>query len=180
MRVYAQMRWKRIERREEVVEVATIILCSLAYANDLTRNNNKKRSNELAAASSAYNTSLCPHISDSQRSEERKQQRAEETRLLESNLQHKERDRKRKLTALPVKVSPTPLHRAIGLDAKIPFFPFVVVLLSSNYHFFPSTSIFLPFPFLASVTLGACGKIYRYLRYCISELISLIMLVTAR
>ncbi|EZA60837.1 Putative DNA helicase INO80 complex-like protein [Ooceraea biroi] len=39
----------------------------------------------------------------SQRSEERKQQRAEEARLLESNLQHKERDRKRKLTALPVK-----------------------------------------------------------------------------
>ncbi|XP_020277600.1 putative DNA helicase Ino80 isoform X2 [Pseudomyrmex gracilis] len=38
----------------------------------------------------------------SQRSEERKQQRAEEARL-ESNLQHKERDRKRKLTALPVK-----------------------------------------------------------------------------
>ncbi|EFN75626.1 Putative DNA helicase Ino80 [Harpegnathos saltator] len=38
----------------------------------------------------------------SQRSEERKQQRAEEARL-ESNLQHKEKDRKRKLTALPVK-----------------------------------------------------------------------------
>ncbi|EFN73818.1 Putative DNA helicase Ino80 [Camponotus floridanus] len=38
----------------------------------------------------------------SQRSEERKQQRVEEVRL-ESNLQHKERDRKRKLTALPVK-----------------------------------------------------------------------------
>ncbi|XP_018355719.1 PREDICTED: putative DNA helicase Ino80 isoform X1 [Trachymyrmex septentrionalis] len=38
----------------------------------------------------------------SQRSEERKQQRVEEVRL-ESNLQYKERDRKRKLTALPVK-----------------------------------------------------------------------------
>ncbi|XP_029678503.1 chromatin-remodeling ATPase INO80 isoform X2 [Formica exsecta] len=38
----------------------------------------------------------------SQRSEERKQQRVEEV-CLESNSQHKERDRKRKLTALPVK-----------------------------------------------------------------------------
>ncbi|XP_076291409.1 chromatin-remodeling ATPase INO80 isoform X2 [Lasioglossum baleicum] len=45
----------------------------------------------------------CPRscISDSQRSEERKQH-AEDARL-ESSLHHKERDRKRKLTALPVK-----------------------------------------------------------------------------
>lgn len=83
--------------------MAAITLCSLGYANGLMRNNNKKRSNELYRVS-VY-TSPCPYISDSQRSEERKQQRVEEARF-ESNLQHKERDRKRKLTALPVKVSP--------------------------------------------------------------------------
>lgn len=46
---------------------------------------------------------VCSYILDSQRSEERKQH-AEDARP-ESNLYHKERDRKRKLTALPVKVS---------------------------------------------------------------------------
>lgn len=127
-----------------------------------------------------YNISLCPHISDSQRSEERKQQRAEETRLLESNLQHKERDRKRKLTALPVKVSPTPLHRAYWSRRKDSLFSLCRRLTLVQLPLFSIHLYFLPFPFLASVTLGACGKLYRYLRYCISELISLIMLVTAR
>lgn len=42
---------KRVENAnvEGAAEVAAITLCSLGYANDLMRNNNKKRSNELAA-----------------------------------------------------------------------------------------------------------------------------------
>lgn len=84
-----------------------ITLCSLGYANVLITNNKKKRSSERPPY-----TSPCPYISDSQRSEERKQH-AEDARL-ESNLYHKERDRKRKLTALPVKVSPCALRATIG------------------------------------------------------------------
>lgn len=113
---------KRIENaseREGAAEVAAITLCSLGYANGLMRNNNKKRSNELAACVPMFKP-IRPYISDSQRSEERKQQRVEEVRF-ESNPQHKEKDRKRKLTALPVKVSPAPLHTAIGRVAKISF-----------------------------------------------------------
>lgn len=43
---------KRVENtseREGAAEVAAITLCSLGYANGLMRNNNKKRSNELAS-----------------------------------------------------------------------------------------------------------------------------------
>lgn len=119
----------KTSEQEEQTEVAAIILCSLGYANSLIRNNNKKRSNELTASPC---TSLCPYISDSQRSEERKQQRAEEARL-ESNLQHKERDRKRKLTALPVKVSPAPLHTTIGCVAKISFSSFSRLTIALSF-----------------------------------------------
>lgn len=84
---------------EKGKSVDAITLCSLGYANALITNNNKKRSNERP-----HIQRPCSYISDSQRSEERKQH-AEDARL-ESNLYYKERDRKRKLTALPVKVSP--------------------------------------------------------------------------
>lgn len=60
------------------------------------------------------------YIADSQRSEERKQN-AEETRL-ELSLHHKERDRKRKQTALPVKVKPAPLLYYYNTIFDISFF----------------------------------------------------------
>jgi len=159
-------------------------MCLLDYANNLIKNdNNKKRSNELTAAAFSYSASLCSYISDSQRSEERKQQRAEEARLLESSLQHKERDRKRKLTALPVKVSPVPLYTGIGLVADFFFSLFLLFALHLFLlsHCFFSTSSFL-FLFLASIILCACIVLQNLplLSYYISELISLIMLVIVR
>lgn len=131
------------------VEVAAITLCSLAYANGLIRNNNKRWSNERRRVLRVQYKPVRSYISDSQRSEERKQQRAEEARL-ESNLQHKERDRKRKLTALPVKVSPAPLYTAIGRVAKILFNLFFIIF--SNHYFFPPTYL-LSLLFLISLIL---------------------------
>jgi hypothetical protein len=124
--------------------------------------------------------SLCPYISDSQRSEERKQQRAEEARLLESNLQHKERDRKRKLTALPVKVSPMPLYTAIGLVADF----FFSLFLFFTYSYLVTVFPLLFFIFIVSIPCICNTMRLRQnlplLSYCVSELISLIMLVIVR
>lgn len=114
-------RGRGMKREEGSVDAIT--LCSLGYANALITNNKKKRSNERPPY-----TSPCPYISDSQRSEERKQH-AEDARL-ESNLYHKERDRKRKLAALPVKVSPSPLE-----PLSVPrLFPSASPLLLSLFH----------------------------------------------
>lgn len=100
------------------------------------------------------------YISDSQRSEERKQQRVEEV-CLESNLQHKERDRKRKLTALPVKVSPVPLHTAINRVAKILFFPFF--FLSSLSRLSNRIVFFLPPIFIAPISRFLDTRDYRFI-----------------
>lgn len=47
-------RVENVSEREGAAEVAAITLCSLGYANGLMRNNNKKRSNELAACVPVY------------------------------------------------------------------------------------------------------------------------------
>lgn len=51
------------------------------------------------------------YISDSQRSEERKQHVTLEDTRIDSSIQHKEKERKRKLTALPAKVRLAPLYK---------------------------------------------------------------------